>query len=172
MDRSESIQQLSAALVKAQAELKSAKCDGKNPFFNSRYATLGSVIETARPVLAKYGLAVSQPIVSDGENVGVETILLHESGEFISDTCCVRIEPFGKEFDKDGKEKSHQKPVVLAGGTISYMRRYGLASILGIYSEEEVGHQQQRQATQPVRSPVRTAMPIAPRPSVNAGSVW
>jgi hypothetical protein len=136
MIKSESIVKLADALVKAQAEMPAAKMDADNPFYHSRYATLGSVIEISKPILAKYGLAVSQPIVYDGDRVGVETILMHSSGEYISNICCVRIEPFSPDVNKEGKIVT-QKPVVLSGVTITYLRRYALASILGIYSDED-----------------------------------
>jgi len=125
MNKSDSITKLADALVKAQAEMPAAKMDGNNPFFKSKYATLGSVIDTARPILAKYGLAVSQPTVSVGDGVGVETILLHTSGEYISNVCCIPIGASGKVAQE-------------AGSDISYLRRYGLASILGIYSDEDI----------------------------------
>lgn len=128
MNHSESIVKLSFALTKAQAELKSAPFNKKNPFLNNRpYADLGSHIDTAKPVLAKYGLAVSQLVTSDGDGkIGVETVLLHESGEWIS--ALVMLPP----SEEKGKSSAQ-----VAGSIISYFRRYSLAAILGMYSDEE-----------------------------------
>ncbi len=51
MNKSESIKELATALAKAQADLQAAKFDAVNPFLKNSYASLGSIIETARPVL-------------------------------------------------------------------------------------------------------------------------
>ena len=51
--KSESIQNLAAALAKAQAEFPAVPFNAVNPFLKNKYADLGAVIETARPVLAK-----------------------------------------------------------------------------------------------------------------------
>jgi len=124
MIKSESIVKLADALVKAQAEMPTAKMDKENPFYKSHYATLGAVIDAAKPILAKNNLAVSQPTIYDGNKIGVETILIHSSGEYISNICCI---PIGET------ERNAQ----IAGSTISYLRRYGLAALLGIYSDED-----------------------------------
>ncbi len=84
MRMSETIAELAKALSKAQAELESAKMDADNPFFKSRYATLGSVIETAKPALEKNGLAIVQLPISENSSIGLRTVLMHSSGEWIS----------------------------------------------------------------------------------------
>ena len=53
MTRSESITRLAAALAMAQAEMPVAVFDATNPFLKSKYASLGSVIQASRPILAK-----------------------------------------------------------------------------------------------------------------------
>jgi hypothetical protein len=140
-----------------------------NKIYNSKFTTLGEIIDTAQPVLTKNGLAVSQMITNDEDRVGVETILMHRTGEFISSSCCVRIEPFSPETNKDGKVIT-QRPAVLAGSTISYLRRYGLLSILGMYSEEDSSENQGKKA--PARSapaPVSTPPPAsAPEPQTTS----
>ena len=114
MNKSESIAALSAALSKAQGEMRGAVKDSANPFFKSRYADLASVIEAAREPLAKNGLAVIQLINEAG---GVETVLTHSSGEWISST--IQLTP---------KTNSPQD----AGSCITYARRYSYAAIVGL----------------------------------------
>ena len=114
MNKSESIAALSAALSKAQGEMRGAVKDSANPFFKSRYADLASVIEAAREPLAKNGLAVIQLINETG---GVETVLTHSSGEWISST--IQLTP---------KTNSPQD----AGSCITYARRYSYAAIVGL----------------------------------------
>ncbi len=124
---SPTITKLATALVKAQAEMPAAKFNATNPFFKSKYADLGSVIETARPVLAKHGLAILQPVVSSGNGrIGIRTMVIHESGEFISSDVYIPV------LDEKGKSL-----VQSAGSIISYLRRYSLSSTLGIYADED-----------------------------------
>ena len=48
MKTSESIKNLSQALLKAQAQMGAAKKDSKNPFFKSNYADLPTVMEVVK----------------------------------------------------------------------------------------------------------------------------
>tara|TARA_R110000868_G_scaffold397161_1_gene669705 strand:+ start:595 stop:1152 length:558 start_codon:yes stop_codon:yes gene_type:complete len=124
MNKSESIAKLSAAFVKAQAEMSGAKKSAKNPFFKSNYANLEEIIYCVREPFATHGLGFIQfPIAGKG-SAGVETIILHESGEWISGDFlldCVKSDPQGM------------------GSAITYARRYGLQSAVGIPSEDDDG---------------------------------
>lgn len=126
MNKSESIVNLSKAFTQAQAEFPAIKFDSTNPFLKNKFASLGAVIEGTRPVLAKHGLSVIQLSFSEGELFGVETILLHSSGEYISERMSMAAD------DEKGKSAAQ-----VAGSIITYIRRYSLASILGIYSDED-----------------------------------
>lgn len=126
MNRSESIKNLAEALCKVQAEMPVVPFDSTNDFLKNRYSTLGKVIETSTPLLVKNGLSVAQLTVTQDGEIGVETALMHVSGEFISTTATLPIEP------EKGKSIAQ-----VAGSNISYLRRYALASILGIYSDED-----------------------------------
>ena len=117
---------LASALSKAQGEMPAVKFDSKNPFLKNNYASLGAVISTSQKVLPKYGLAVVQLVYSEGDQVGVETILMHSSGERIS----TRIS-MATEVEK-GKSAAQ-----VAGSIITYLRRYSLAAILGMYADED-----------------------------------
>jgi len=126
MTKSHSIRHLTAALAKAQAEMPVAMFDAQNKFLNSRYASLGAVIEASRPILAKYQLSLVQFPISDATGIGVESILAHESGEFVSERIVIPLS------EEKGKTK-----VQCAGSTLTYVRRYSWASILGMYSDED-----------------------------------
>ena len=125
MERSESIKELAAALNKAQAEMSGAKKGANNPFFKSKYADLNAVVDAVRIPFADNGLSYSQFPVMDENRVGVETILMHESGEFIASTLML---PTGK-LDAQA-----------AGSAITYARRYSLQSIAGIPAEDDDGN--------------------------------
>ena len=49
------------ALAAAQAEMKNAPFDKENPHFKPKFASLTSIRNTALPVLANHGIAVTQP---------------------------------------------------------------------------------------------------------------
>jgi hypothetical protein len=84
MKTSESIKAIAAAFLAAQKEMGNAKKDSVNPFFRNKYADLNAVREAVIPALNQHGISVIQPhVINEGRNY-VETILLHESGEFIS----------------------------------------------------------------------------------------
>ena len=53
MERTETIAQLGKALAAAQGELKNAALDKVNAHFGQRYASLGSLTDAVRPVLAR-----------------------------------------------------------------------------------------------------------------------
>ena len=144
MNKSESIQNLSAALSKAQAEMPAIKFDSKNPFLKNDYASLGAIIAGARPVIAKHGLSVSQLTFGEDGVAGVETVLMHTSGEWISSSISM---PVGEEKGKSSAQ--------VAGSIVTYLRRYSLASILGIYSDEDGDGNK----VEPERKPIRTALP-------------
>ena len=125
MERSESIKHLAAALNKAQAEMSGAKKGKQNPFFKSSYADLNAVVDAVRIPFAENGLSYSQFPVMDDNRVGVETILMHDSGEFIASTLML---PTGK-LDAQA-----------AGSAITYARRYSLQAIAGIPAEDDDGN--------------------------------
>lgn len=126
MESTTHVDNLAAALAKAQGEMPAVKFDSTNPFLRNRYASLGAIIATSKPVLAKYGLAVTQLVYNEGDQVGVETILMHSSGDRITTKISM-----GTEAEK-GKSAAQ-----VAGSIITYLRRYSLAAILGMYADED-----------------------------------
>lgn len=125
--KSSEINELSKALSKAQKEIRGAKSDSKNPFFNSSYADLHTVMETALPVLTKHGLSIVQGNRYSSDNgFYVTTTLLHESGQWIRSE--VRM-PIG------GKKDAHA-----VGSACTYGRRYGLSAMVGIAQYDDDGN--------------------------------
>jgi hypothetical protein len=126
MNKSESIVNLSKALAAAQGEMPAIKFDSTNGFLGNKFASLGAVIEATRPILAKHGLSIAPFPIGDGGAVGIEVILLHTSGEWISNSVLLEV----------GAEKGKSSAQV-AGSIISYLRRYALSSICGVYADED-----------------------------------
>jgi hypothetical protein len=133
MKNSETLKAIAPALVKAQSEMSNAVKDAKNPFFKSSYADLNSVREACIPALNKYGITVLQPTVYEDGKPFVQTLLLHESGEYISSLTEIIC-------NKINDAQSH-------GSGVTYARRYGLQSMCNIGSEDDDGNA----ASQPVK---------------------
>jgi hypothetical protein len=124
MAHSELINELSAALSKAQGEMQAAIKDKVNPFFKSSYADLGSVWDAARPVLSKHGLCVMQTteITPDGNRIIMVTTLAHTSGQWM------------KSFLPLNPAKNDSQGI---GAAITYLRRYSLSAIVGVVCDED-----------------------------------
>jgi hypothetical protein len=150
--RSESIAALAAALSKAQGEFAAARFDAVNPFLKNRYASLGSIIEAAKPVMAKNSLSVAQPVTCDGTAVSVITLLMHESGEWIESVMSLPL------VEERGKSQAQA-----AGSVITYLRRYALASVLGMYADADTdGSQDEQKKTAKSEPSPKSAPPADP----------
>jgi len=149
MTKSESIKHLATALAQAQAEMPVAIFDATNPFLKNKYASLGAVIQASRPILAKHKLSLIQFTISDPTSIGVESILVHESGEFFAERALIPL------TEEKGKSR-----VQSAGSTLTYLRRYSWASILGMYSDEDSDGSSPAQAFPP--NPVAALPPPPP----------
>ena len=118
MQKSESLDKFGADFAQAQAEMGGAVKDSDNPFFKKKYADLTSVWLACKEALHKYGFAVIQsPIDVDGR-IGVETLLLHKSGQWVSDRFTLGVK---KQNDPQAD-----------GSSITYARRYALAAFVGV----------------------------------------
>lgn len=119
------IDKVTAALAAAQGELKPAPKNANNPHFNSTYSDLPALWATARPVLAKHGLAVVQGFEpSEKGTVAVWTAIYHTSGQSLSGGTLVL--PIG-----------NRETAQAVGSAITYARRYGLAAALGLVGDDE-----------------------------------
>jgi len=115
-------QEYSLALVAAIGELSNVPKTAANPYFKSKYAPLDAIIDATRPILLKHGLAISQtPLFMEG-TAGVETTIIHKGGHSTTTTLLLPL-----------KDQSPQG----VGGAITYARRYALAAVLGIASEDD-----------------------------------
>jgi len=125
MQHSDSIKELAVALHKAQGKFKSALKDSSNPHFRSKYADLTSVIDAVKPALNSEGIVFLQGLSSSENGVVVETMLLHVSGEWISE----KLEIPASKHDAQGY-----------GSACTYGRRYGLQAMCGVPAEDDDGN--------------------------------
>jgi hypothetical protein len=149
--KSESINELAAALSKAQGQMSPAKMDATNPFLKNKYADLGSVIQAAKAPLASNGLSFTQApeLTTNGTvtTVTVTTLLMHSTGQWIESAITL---PLG-----DSKGLSLAQSV---GSIITYLRRYSLSAILGIYADEDQDGNDTKPAATPAPKPAQHAV--------------
>lgn len=125
MKTSESIELLALALANAQGEFASPVFDSVNPAFKSKYASLASMLEAVRPSLNKHKIALVQNVIESDNAIGVSTLLLHNSGQYMES------EPFWVRFG-GGNNPAH-----VVGSAHTYARRYSLQGFLGIVGEPD-----------------------------------
>lgn len=131
IERSDSIAELAKALVKAQGKMKHAIKDQNNPFFRSKYADLASVVDASRPALVAHGLAVCQYTIGNT----LYTMLLHESGEWIKGS--IDLKPMRQVKDTGWVPSEDPQSY---GSCITYARRYAMAAITGVATEDDDGN--------------------------------
>jgi hypothetical protein len=135
IDRSPEINELFAALAKAQAEIRIAGKESRNQFLKSKYADLVSVVNASRPALAKNGLSVMQSMDTDEEGRRyLVTILGHSSGQYMSSRIDI---PYYPPSADPSKKETLRDFFQSFGACVTYLRRYAYASIVGVIADEE-----------------------------------
>ena len=138
MKKSDSIVEIAKALAEFRKDLKQPAKDANNPFFKSKYTTLDKVIEAIDETAPNHDLSFTQWAVSNEQgNVGVETLLLHSSGEFI-------------HYDALYMKPEKNTPQSI-GSCLTYSRRYSISAIFGITSDEDDDGNQATGNNQPKR---------------------
>jgi hypothetical protein len=126
IQKSNEINEIATALVAVQAAIQPAIKDSKNPFFKSSYADLASVWDACAELLASHGLSVVQlgePAPAP-DVMALTTMLMHTSGQWIAGTM---ESPLSKQDAQ------------AVGSCTTYLRRYGLAAMIGIRTEDDDG---------------------------------
>jgi hypothetical protein len=137
---------LPQALAKAQLDFPAIRFDSEAQLGGGRryrYASIAAILDGVRPILNKHGILLSQePSQTDG--VVSVTTRLSLGDQSISSTLSAPMSRGG----------FHE-----LGSAITYLRRYGLASMLGVAAEEdEDGH-----AAQSTAGAGKDAAPKRPR---------
>jgi hypothetical protein len=134
MQKSESINELATALATAQGQIENAVKDADNPFFKSTYADLASIRDAIRKPFSENGLCVMQPVSVDGPKVIVTTILAHSSGQWVSSDLAMTAQ---RQILGGAWEKIDTPQAI--GSAIAYARRYALAAIAAVATEDDDG---------------------------------
>ena len=143
---------IAAALAKAQATLSNVSKDKANPFFKSKYADLGSVLDAIRGPLADNDLAIVHTTeYVDGVTL-LRTALLHKSGQSISG----RYPIISTKQDPQGY-----------GSAMTYARRYTIMAIVGVAAEDDDANAASAVPNAPRPQPVhvQAPAPVAPVPA-------
>ena len=153
MKTSESITNIAVALHRFHGLMGKVGKDATNPHFKNKYASLSNIIEATTPHLNAVGLSIIQlPCES-----GLETMLLHTSGEYISS---VSLTPC----------KDASNPQAL-GSALTYAKRYSYAGALNLNIDEDddanAATVAPKQVTQPKPQP--KVVPKAERIIVSEG---
>ena len=133
MRTSESIKEISKAMVEFHSKVSKIAKSENNPFFKSKYASLANILDVIAKPLNESKLVILQ---FPTEQYKLTTRLLHESGEWFEDT--YEMQPT-KHTPQD------------AGSVITYQRRYAIGAILNLNIDED---DDGNKASQPVKKPV------------------
>lgn len=163
MKTSDQVNEICAAIVAMQQELEDAPKDKENPHFKNRYSDLATVMQKARPVLAKHGLGLVQFPEADGPKVSVVTRLVHKSGQWMEGVLTMTA--------RDASPQS-------IGSAVTYGRRYSAPAAIGMATEDDDDanaatapkQQQQQQRRQQPPKQEATPPPAADKPGVYSGT--
>jgi len=128
--------------------------------YSYTFATLANSWDVIREPFAANGLALIQlPLPREGNTLALLSILGHSSGEFI--TCRSTMELHPKEVDP-GEPPKPPTPQD-EGQLYTYLRRYALNAIAGLYNEDDdANHASGKAATITPRGPKARTKPAAP----------
>ena len=129
MEQSESINELTSALAKAQSEIRNPSKNTKNNFFKNEYADLTSVLGCIRPVASANGLSFIQSVEAYNGNVAVSSQISHVSGQWVKQVASVEL------------PKSSKNPIQDLGSIATYLKRYQAQSMWAVCADEDTDAQ-------------------------------
>lgn len=139
MPQSENVNEIAKALATAQSQMKVAPFNKTNPHFKNKYADLTAVIDAVRKPLNDNCIAFTQTTEMHGGAFCLVTRLLHSSGQWISGEYLL---------------PANVSPQQL-GSALTYAKRYSLAAIVGISSDEDDDAEGARKSGQVAEMPKR-----------------
>ena len=148
MMQSEQINELAAALSKAQGAMENAPMNKINPHFKSKYADLASVLNAARAPLSTNGLAITQAMEIREGGLVMRTTLMHTSGQWMA-----------SEYPLPATARPQEM-----GSAQTYARRYSLAALICNSADEDDDAEGAETGKQKTETKGRT--PPKPAPNV------
>lgn len=117
------LNEIAAALAKAQGDMANPSFDSQNPHFRNRFASLAAVRNAVVPVLAKHGICLTQNIQTCEGSIACTTTLTHASGQQMV------FGPFilpASKADAQG-----------FGSAATYARRYTMMAVAGVVGDDD-----------------------------------
>lgn len=112
------------ALVAGIAACGNVQATRVNPHFRSKYFGLGDLLAQVKPTLAAYGLVILQVPYTSEDRISVKTEILHGKS--------------GQRFDfGELGIKAAGLNLQATGSALSYLKRYAIATIVGVASDDE-----------------------------------
>ena len=108
-------------LSKVKAEIGVLSKNAKNPFFKSDYLDLNGILSALEPLLEKWGLVLTQPIIDGRVETQIHDI---ELNSFISSSLELPVLSDPQKL----------------GSAITYFRRYTLQSLLALQAVDDDGN--------------------------------
>ena len=121
---SDSIKNLAVAQANIQKEIEDIAKDSEG--YGYKYTSYDALVKHLRPLLTKHGISFIQMPVGHDNQIGVRTVYMHTSGEWISS---VVLSPI--------VESRQMNVYQSVGSAITYCRRYSLSAFVGIASDED-----------------------------------
>lgn len=120
--------------------------------YGYKYAPFDSIVDMLRLVLPKHKLWFTQDVSTEGDRYILETLVLHESGEWLKSAMVMT------DTELSGKANTTQQ----LGASITYFKRYVLSAIFGIATDEDVdGNVDAIQRKQEVKANAKSATQTA-----------
>lgn len=141
---SESLAKIAPAILAAQKKLKNPTKNAKGNY--GKFADLGAVLDAAKAAFNGEGVSIIQtPAPAAYGTVGLTTILLHASGEYVGGTTYLPIDRVNAQG---------------AGSALTYTRRYGINAITGMFADDDDDGQAASNtvATQKASPPLRRSI--------------
>lgn len=136
IQKSESISNLIQALIIASGKIRNPEKDSINPHHGNKFASLASFIQATKAPLLSEGLVIIQGISGSGDKIGVDTMIAHKSGEFISISVQADCQIVRKDKESGQMIKMPGDGQAI-GSLTTYLRRYSYASLLNLVGEED-----------------------------------
>lgn len=112
------MKELLTALAALKKEVGALSKTETNPFYNSKYFDINSLLWQVEPLLEKHGLLLLQPIL----NGSVKSMIFHVETE----------QSVESEISLSGLTDPQK-----IGSAVTYYRRYTLTSLLGLQAEDD-----------------------------------
>lgn len=123
ISHSETVTKIVPAMLAAKKVMGPLLKNAENPHFKNKYADLGASIDVVDPALQANGILMVQAPGGDGDTIALETLLIHESGEWFRSV--LTMTP-AKKADPQA-----------AGSVITYARRYSIQGLFSLAADDD-----------------------------------